>query len=248
MRERRVRRRVVVAEAGHARGVDQHDPEQADAETGRPDHDVLPARLQRLVRTLAGDEQRADHGRQLDRDPQHAEVGDDRRDQQRQAEQVEQRPVAPPQADVADSRSQVAHRVDRHDRVHERDREQEHAAQAVEEERAAERVAPRAAWYPNTATSAAPNAPTAAAAIASRSLAVTEGERRHHRDSASASIARSQTAISRAAPPCPRCWWSWPAPRSAVRTRRRTGPPGAGRAAAGSRSRTAARARSPPSR
>ena len=62
-------------------------PSRPDGEPGRADHDVLPACLERLVRAFGGDQQRAHDRRQLDRDPQHAEVGDDRRGQQRQSEQ-----------------------------------------------------------------------------------------------------------------------------------------------------------------
>ena len=95
----------MVAQARHAGGVDQHDPQQADGEAGGADHDVFPARLERLVRALAGHEQRADHGRQLDRDPQDAEVGDDRRGQQRASpNRLSSGQYHAPEPDVADSR------------------------------------------------------------------------------------------------------------------------------------------------
>jgi len=139
--ERRVGRGVLVAERRDAGGIDEHDSEQAEGESGRSDHDVLPARLERLVRALAGDEQRADHCGQLNRDPQHAEVGDDRGGQQRQPEQVQKRPVHAAQPHVSDTRLQVADGVDRHHGVDESDRDEEHAAQPVEEERAVERLA-----------------------------------------------------------------------------------------------------------
>lgn len=76
----------MITERRDAGGVDQHDPEQAHGQTARSDHDVLPARLERLIRALAGDQQRADHRGQLDRHPEHPEIRDDRRGQQRQPE------------------------------------------------------------------------------------------------------------------------------------------------------------------
>ncbi len=154
-----------------------------------------------------------------------------------------------PQPDVPDPGPEVSDRVDRHHRVHERDRDQEHAAQAVEEERAAERVPAAADVIGEHRDQRGGERAAAAASAESQPLTgrspITSVDRRRGRAPAPSAIS-SQTAISRAAPPCPRCSWSSRAPRSAGRTRRRTGPPGAGRAAAGSRSRTAAPARSPP--
>ena len=142
MGKRGVGRGVVIAKARHPRRVDEHDPEQTHGEPGRADHDVLPARLERLLRTFGRHEQRAHDRRQFDRDPHDAEVGHNRRGQQRKTERVEQRPVPPPKSDVADARTQVSHRVERHHRVHKRHRDQEHPTQAVEVEAAGERLAP----------------------------------------------------------------------------------------------------------
>ena len=134
-RQLAVARHEILAQSRHRRDVEHHDAEQADGQPGRTDHQVLPARLKRGIVALAGHQQSGHHGRQLDGDPQNRQVVDQGRGQQRQPEQVEQRPVEATQADVADSRTQVAGRIDAYQGIDEGDSEQEDAAQGVHVDR-----------------------------------------------------------------------------------------------------------------
>ena len=70
-------------------------PEEGDRDPDRAQDDVLPGRLERLLRAVVADQEgRGDRGC-LDRDPQHAEVVGEHRQGHRAEEQRDQRRIRP---------------------------------------------------------------------------------------------------------------------------------------------------------
>ena len=55
--------------------VDEHRAQEGEGDPDRADDDVLPRRLERALGPAVADEERGRHGRRLDADPEHAEVG-----------------------------------------------------------------------------------------------------------------------------------------------------------------------------
>ena len=114
-------------------------PSRAMARPGRGEQHVFPRRLGRGLGALQRHQQRRDDRGHLDGDPQQRQVTHDRGGQHRPGEQVEPGPepprVPPVLRPAVPGGLQVADRVHRHARVHERGGEQEHHAERVDPEK-----------------------------------------------------------------------------------------------------------------
>ncbi len=69
--------------------VEHEDADERDRQPERREHEVLPARLERVASSAVGDQQRGRAGGRLDQQPGDAEVVDQRQREQRGPEQIE---------------------------------------------------------------------------------------------------------------------------------------------------------------